>query len=130
MGAAIEVFEGASAVCVPRSRFAPVKHTNDLLVVRSDVYQLVSGFRLQVNPLREGELPAVDLDPDYYRFVSELDARFGGGAPSLLGCERLVVRGDVHFGADVVCRGDVRITNDSDNPRHVPDGTLLEGSGG
>merc|ERR1719355_108541 len=30
MGAAIECFDGASAIAVPRTRFAPVKTTNDL----------------------------------------------------------------------------------------------------
>jgi hypothetical protein len=39
MGAAIECFKGASAVVVPRERFAPVKTCNDLLAVRSDAYK-------------------------------------------------------------------------------------------
>ena len=38
MGAAIGAFDGARAVRVPRTRFAPVKTTNDLLVLRSDAY--------------------------------------------------------------------------------------------
>ncbi len=38
MGAAIELFDGAGAIRVPRSRFAPVKTTDDLLGVRSDAY--------------------------------------------------------------------------------------------
>src|SRR5205823_513767 len=38
MGAALGSMEGADVVCVPRTRFAPVKTTNDLLVVRSDAY--------------------------------------------------------------------------------------------
>ena len=41
MGAAIGVFEGARALCVPRSRFVPVKTTDDLLALRSDVYRLL-----------------------------------------------------------------------------------------
>ncbi len=40
MGAAIEVFEGAQTIEVGRDRFVPVKTTNDLLVLRSDVYDL------------------------------------------------------------------------------------------
>ena len=40
MGTAIETFEGSQAVVVDRSRFKPVKTTNDLLVLRSDVYDL------------------------------------------------------------------------------------------
>src|SRR3954451_1065691 len=40
MGAAIQVFEGARALSVPRTRFAPVKTTDDLLALRSDAYRL------------------------------------------------------------------------------------------
>jgi UDP-N-acetylglucosamine pyrophosphorylase len=36
MGAAISCFEGAKALQIPRSRFAPVKTTSDLLALRSD----------------------------------------------------------------------------------------------
>lgn len=38
MGSAIGCFDDASAIVVPRSRFAPVKTTNDLFVLRSDAY--------------------------------------------------------------------------------------------
>ena len=48
MGAAIEVFEGARTIEVGRDRFVPVKTTNDLLVLRSDVYDL--GQRLRARP--------------------------------------------------------------------------------
>lgn len=34
MGAAIECFSGAAAVCVSRDRFAPVKKCSDLLLLR------------------------------------------------------------------------------------------------
>ena len=40
MGAAIASFPGAQALRVPRSRFLPVKTTDDLLVLRSDAYVL------------------------------------------------------------------------------------------
>src|SRR5918994_4048607 len=43
MGAAIDVFDGAQAIRVPRTRFAPVKTTNDLLALRSDAYDLRDG---------------------------------------------------------------------------------------
>lgn len=35
MGSAIECFDDADAVVVPRSRFAPVKTCNDLFALRS-----------------------------------------------------------------------------------------------
>jgi len=47
MGAAIGFFPGAKALVVPRSRFAPVKTTADLLVVRSDAYDLTRDHTLE-----------------------------------------------------------------------------------
>jgi UTP--glucose-1-phosphate uridylyltransferase len=121
MGAAIEVFEGARALRVPRGRFAPVKTTDDLLALRSDAYQLDGGARVTLAPEREGRVPFVALDSDYFKLMRDFEARFPDGPPSLVGCDRLVVEGDVHFGAGVVVRGDVTVRED------VPDGTLLEG---
>jgi UTP--glucose-1-phosphate uridylyltransferase len=121
MGAAIGSIEGAQAVEVPRTRFAPVKTTDDLLVVRSDAYELTADGRMQ--PVFEGAGPVVTLDKDRYRLLPDFERRFPAGAPSLRRCRRLVVEGDVRFGADVVVEGDVRVTG----PREVPDGELLRG---
>jgi UTP--glucose-1-phosphate uridylyltransferase len=123
MGAAIGVFEGAAALRVPRSRFVPVKTTNDLLSLRSDAYVIGQGRAVFLAPARGGVPPFVDLDPEYYKLVDRFDARFRGGAPSLVGCERLRVRGDVTFGADVVVRGEVEV----EGPARVEDGAVLEG---
>jgi UTP--glucose-1-phosphate uridylyltransferase len=119
MGAAIGSIPGARAVCVPRSRFAPVKTTDDLLLVRSDAYQLTSDG--QMRPAFDGQEPVVTLDEDYYRLLPDFDQRFPGGAPSLRRCHRFEVEGDVTFGADVVAVGEVRVTG----PRHIPDGEVL-----
>ena len=53
MGAAIGVFEGAGAVHVPRARFAPVKTTSNLLVVRSDAYELADDWTVRLAPQRD-----------------------------------------------------------------------------
>ncbi len=58
MGAAIEVFEGATTIEVGRDRFVPVKTTNDLLVLRSDCYELDDDAVLRQVP---DEVPFVDL---------------------------------------------------------------------
>ena len=50
-GAAIQYFNNARGVNVPRSRFLPVKSTSDLFVVQSNLYSLISG-ELVMNPLR------------------------------------------------------------------------------
>src|SRR4051812_19108510 len=124
MGAAIDVFEGAAAVRVPRSRFAPVKTTNDLLVVRSDVYELDDDARVVA---RRDKLPLVDLDSAHFKLLADFEARFPAGAPSLVDCERLSVKGDVKFGADVTIRGSVVVEQSGAEPLVVEDGALLTG---
>jgi UDP-N-acetylglucosamine pyrophosphorylase len=46
MGAAIELFEGAAAIVVSRTRFTPVKTHTDLERLRSDAYKLTEDFRI------------------------------------------------------------------------------------
>ena len=72
MGAAIECFEGAAAIQVPRNRFAPVKSTADLLSVRSDAYELDPEFRLELIPDRSGTPPNVKLG-DRYKLVDQFE---------------------------------------------------------
>jgi UTP--glucose-1-phosphate uridylyltransferase len=125
MGSAIAVFKGSQAVRVPRTRFAPVKKTDDLLVVRSDVYLLSDDFEVIQNPERSTKAPVVELDGRFYKFVSDLDARFPQGAPSLLECERLRVEGDFLFEENVICRGEVELRNDSEDQVSIGAGTIL-----
>jgi UTP--glucose-1-phosphate uridylyltransferase len=128
MGAAIDVFDGARAIRVPRARFAPVKTTNDLLALRSDAYVLHDDGRVTLADERAGQgAPLVDLDPDHFKLMRDFDARFAAGAPSLVACESLTVRGDVAFGADVVVRGSVTIEHDGDGRLRIEDGAVLEG---
>lgn len=119
MGAAICVFPGAAALRVPRTRFSPVKTCADLLRVRSDATALTEDHRVvpAVAP------PVISLDTRHYKLVSDLEARFPHGAPSLKGCTRLTVEGDWTFGAGVVVQGEVTLRTDV--PRTVPDGTVL-----
>jgi UTP--glucose-1-phosphate uridylyltransferase len=126
MGAAIDVFDGAQAIRVPRERFAPVKTCNDLLALRSDAYELHDDGRIVVAEGRD-RAPLVELDPDHFKLVRDFDARFEHGPPSLVECERLTVRGDVAFGADVVVRGTVEVTQEGGGQRRIEDGSVLEG---
>jgi UTP--glucose-1-phosphate uridylyltransferase len=121
MGAAIGVFEGAGAVHVPRSRFAPVKTTSHLLVVRSDAYELADDWTVKLAPSRQAA-PLVELS-DEFKLLRDFEQRFPAGPPSLVEAERLDVEGDVRFGADVVVRGRVRV----EGPAPIPDGAVLEG---
>ncbi|MGC5614814.1 UTP--glucose-1-phosphate uridylyltransferase [Georgenia sp. Z1491] len=121
MGAAIELFDGAVALEVGRDRFLPVKTTDDLLLVRSDAYDLDDDARLVA---RADPAPDIDLDRDVYALVAALEERFPAGPPSLRGARSFAVEGDVTFGADVVVTGDVVVRADDVDGR-VVDGTRL-----
>jgi UTP--glucose-1-phosphate uridylyltransferase len=121
MGAAIEVFEGATAIGVGRERFLPVKTTNDLLVLRSDVYEVASDGRLVQ---QDAPAPLVDLDSRFYKTIAGFEKRFGEGAPSLKEAQRLKVEGDWTFGAGVAVVGDVTLS-DPGEPQTVPAGSTL-----
>ena len=77
MGAAIEVFEGARALNVPRTRFAPVKTTDDLLALRSDAYRLTDDARVE---LAREAVPIVTLDSDHYKLIRDFEAALPEGA--------------------------------------------------
>jgi UDP-N-acetylglucosamine pyrophosphorylase len=123
MGAAIECFEGAQAIEVPRSRFAPVKSTADLFALRSDAYSVGDSGRVELVPERQGEPPVVKLD-DSYKLV---DAIEGLGNPSLVACKQLEVEGPVVFADGVVLTGRVAFKAPEDSPKIVPAGTYEEG---
>ncbi len=104
MGAAVEVFDGATAIEVDRSRFLPVKTTNDLLLLQSDVYELGEDFRLRTSQA----VPLVDLDRRFYSTIADFDERLPE-PPSLVNARSLTVRGDWHFGPGVAVYGDVAL---------------------
>ncbi len=116
MGSAIAVFPGARALRVPRSRFSPVKTTNELLAVRSDAFLLTEDYRVVLHPQREGRAVVIDLDKRYYKLIDAFEQRFPDGPPSLIRCERLVVRGDVIFKGRIVLEGEVEIINEDPDP--------------
>lgn len=127
MGAAIEIFEGAGALRVPRTRFAPVKLTSDLLVLWSDAFLLTPESNIIINPNNRYYLPIAQLDARYYKFIQDLQQRFPQGAPSLTNCEKFQVEGDILFGRDIIADGQVKISNPTTGQAKVEDGTVLEG---
>jgi UTP--glucose-1-phosphate uridylyltransferase len=127
MGAAISMFDQAGAVCVPRSRFFPVKTTNDLLAVRSDAFEYTADHSLQRRSGQPGwQTLEISLDPEYYKKIDQLEDRFPAGPPSLRDCSALSVEGDVRFEGGVIIRGNVKITNNGDRQAVVPADTVIE----
>jgi UTP--glucose-1-phosphate uridylyltransferase len=128
MGSAIAVFQGAGAIRVPRTRFAPVKTNNDLLAVRSNAYLLTEEYHVIPNPERQHDQLTVNLDPDYYQLIDDMEARFPDGVPSLLQCKEFSVKGDVKFGEGVKLVGRVKLVNPAREPKSIEDGAVLEGT--
>ncbi len=116
MGAAISVFNGARALMVPRSRFAPVKKNSDLLAIWSDLYELNDQYQVV---LRRGidSIPPIDLDQRYYGGIDQMLQHFREGIPSLVGCSGLKISGDISFGEDVICEGRVHLA--TERPIHL-----------
>ena len=126
MGAAISLFDGASAVKVPRTRFFPVKKSNDLLAVRSDWFVLTPDARLIPNPERISDTITIRLDPDHYGKIDDFEAHFGQGAPSLKQCTALTVHGDVYFEKNVTISGAVTIQQTGQQPAVIPANTVID----
>ncbi|MFD2839558.1 UTP--glucose-1-phosphate uridylyltransferase [Populibacterium corticicola] len=125
MGAAIELFEGAQALVIDRTRFLPVKTTNDLLLLRSDVYELSDDYRL----VPQGAEPLITLDTDYFKLIGDFEERFPAGAPLLSQASSLTVDGPWVFGHDVRVVGDGRLSAESGSDVPVPDGATVTETG-
>ena len=127
MGAAISLFERAAALRVPRSRFAPVKTTDDLLGLWSDAFVLHDDFTITANPDRTLPTLSITLDRDHYRFISQLEQHFPQGAPSLVDCASLTIHGSVKFGKNVTLKGDVTLKATDGKSTRIASGSVIEG---
>lgn len=123
MGAAVEVFDGATAIEVDRSRFLPVKTTNDLLLLRSDVYGVGDDHRVRAQMAAP---PLIDLDRRFFTTIADFDARIPT-PPSLVDATALTVRGDWRFGRDVTVRGYVTLDDTGTTQSVAPGARLGDG---
>ncbi len=124
MGSAIECFEGSLAVEVPRSRFAPVKTTGDLLALRSDAYEVLEDGQVRLREERNGVPPDISLSGEY-KLVDSLPPL---GVPSLIKCDSLKVSGLITFEEGVVIEGDVVFENSNAERKTVSAGVYSNGS--
>jgi len=123
-GAAIQFFENARGINVPRSRFLPVKSSYDLFVVQSNLYDLQNGY-LIMNPKRPyPTVPLVNLGENFKK-VSDYMSRIKS-IPDILELDQLTVSGDVFIGAKVTLKGTVIIVANHGNRIDIPDGAILE----
>lgn len=115
MGAAIGTIKGAQAVEVGRDRFFPVKTTNELLAIRSDLYELDSAGLL--HSLVE-KAPKIELDPRHYKMIADFEALLEG-VPSLRNCRELKVEGPVRLTSSDRLEGVVELKNPSSVPKTI-----------
>jgi UDP-N-acetylglucosamine pyrophosphorylase len=124
MGAAIECFQGAKAVEVPRTRFAPVKKCSDLFLLRSDAY-VIQDFKPVLSKGVDAA-PTIDLDSKKYKMVPQLDKCTPSGVPSLKQCKKLTVKGEVVFTSGTTFVGEVTVKNTSSSAVTLPKGTYKD----
>jgi len=122
MGAAIESFEKAGAIAVPRTRFAPVKTCNDLVCLRSDAYKVTDDFRMQAAVAHP---PLIKLDDSHYKLVDQLEELMPT-IPSLKYCESLNVQGKVKFDPFVIIKGKQVIKNAGSETKTLSSGTYSD----
>ena len=125
MGAAISLFDNAACIEVDRPRFLPVKTTNDLFIMRSDRFHLTDSYEME-----DGNyiFPVVDLDPRFYKNISDFDERFPYGVPSLAAANSFTIKGDWTFGQNVKCFADA-LLEDKGEPSYVPNGEFIGSQG-
>jgi UTP--glucose-1-phosphate uridylyltransferase len=130
MGAAISLFEDATAVRVPRSRFFPVKSCNDLLALRSDCFVMGEDGNLRVNPERKAKNRSdtikIKLDSQFYGKIDLLEDRFKNEIPSLVDCESLTIQGDIVFEGNITIKGRVIIKNSRKSQAVIKEGTMID----
>lgn len=123
MGSAISAFPTAAAILIPRTRFAPVKTTADMLALMSDAYEITADLRMVLKEECKGVPPTIKLD-DAYKFVDQLKKLVPGAPPSLVRCKKLTVEGaNIEIEDGVVIEGSVKITNASGELKKLTAGT-------
>ncbi|GME75055.1 unnamed protein product [Ambrosiozyma monospora] len=123
VGAAIRYFDNAHGVVVPRSRFLPVKTCSDLLLVKSDLFQLQHGS-LKIDQSRFGGAPLIKLG-SHFKKVSDFQSRIPH-MPKILELDHLTITGNVTLGKGVHLKGTVIIVCSDGQKIDIPNGSILE----
>jgi UTP--glucose-1-phosphate uridylyltransferase len=107
IGSALECFEGAVGLTVTRDRFLPVKKTDDLLLIRSNLFNLDKG-RLRRNPERKSEcLPEIKLG-EFLQNIENFQKSFPV-IPDLIDLDALKINGNVVFEGAAIIKGTVSL---------------------
>ena len=122
IGSGFECFEGAVGLTVSRERFLPVKKTDDLLLVRSNLFSLSRGTLIR-NPQRKSNvLPKIQLG-EFLQNIENFQSSFPV-IPDLLELEELKVKGAVRFEGTSSLKGKVYLTG-LNKPLTLPSGVVI-----
>jgi UTP--glucose-1-phosphate uridylyltransferase len=103
MGSAISLFENSKTILVPSKRFIPVKNTNNLLFLLSDLVSMNEDFEL--NPIKQ---IYIELNPKYYKNVDDFYRHFKE-IPNLLDCKSLKVTNEKFFNKSENLTGNIEL---------------------
>ncbi len=123
LGSAINWWADSKAIQVPRNRFLPVKKTDDLLLVQSNLFEIMDGVLVRHPGRQFSNLPLIRLG-DCFRDYAAYQERFEQ-IPDLLDLDLLTVVGDVWFGREMELKGNVILVSQQ-GKLHLPRGTRLE----
>jgi len=124
VGSAIKNFNGGKGINVPRSRFLPVKLSQDLMLVMSDLFRMNKGCLTLSSERIFPSLPLIKLGPAF-KSVDDFLRRFAS-IPRIVALDHLTVSGNVTFGRNVSLRGTVIIIANEGERIDIPSNALLE----
>lgn len=85
-------------------------------MLRSDAVSVDADGKVALAPERNGTAPIVDLDPSLYKLVDSLDSL---GLPSLVGLDKLTLRGRFHFQDGAVLQGTLLMENNTEETKEI-----------
>ena len=107
IGSAIDCIDNEVGLCVSRDRFMPVKKTEDLLLVQSNLFNLEEGRLVRNRKRKNPHLPEIKFGQP----LDQLDAfnKCFAALPDLLDLESLDASGQISFEGVVTLKGRVEL---------------------
>jgi len=126
MGAALNSFPNSNVLCVPRSRFIPVKKTSDLFLLRSNLYNIdrSTGSVSRRDPSKQ--LPIIRFSPQEYQHLKDFESRFPSGIPDISRLSDLSIRGNIVMNGDCVLQGKLLFDNQRNNKLLLEDQLFID----
>ncbi len=121
MGSAIASFDRSIGMLVSRNRFFPVKNTNDLFLLRSNLFEIKNGAIERKS--MEKPLPVISLG-SHFKNVDDFEL-LCPVIPDISELKSLSIKGSFQFSEGMVLKGDV-VLEGGDEKVIIPKGTSLE----